>query len=155
MKYIYDVPMSTFFSEECGLLEKHWKELSNNPSAIILKPDVAKYLSLQDAGLLLNIVVYNDEDEMVGYAIIFNMPHIHYSDDYFAMVDVIYVSQEYRKSRIGIELIDKVEALCREKNSSVLTYHTKPEHAAIEKIIERKGYSHYENIFGKLLKEKT
>jgi len=152
MIFKQDIPMTVFFQEENGLLEKHWKELANHPDKILLKPDTDRYQKLQDVGMLSNIIAYEDE-MMVGYAIIFLVPHMHYSDDIFAMVDVIFMDPEARNSRGGLVLINHVERICKEKKASVLTYHTKPAHATIEKILYRKGFSHYENILGKLLKE--
>lgn len=152
MIFKINVPMEDFFMEEGGILSDHWKALSNNPDTIILKPDVQKYKDLQKSGVLFNIVGYED-NIMVGYAIVFITPHIHYSDDKFAMVDVIYADPLYRNSRLGLTLINQVEDMCRKEEVSVLTYHTKPTHATIEKILYRKGFSHFENIIGKLLKE--
>jgi len=152
MIFKYDVKMATFFEEEKGLLEKHWRAISNSPDKIILKPDISKYQILQDGKLLRNIIAY-DGEKMVGYVIIFLAPHMHYSDDVFAMVDVIFVDPEYRNSKVGIVLINNAERLCREEGASVLSYHTKPAHKAIETILYRKGFSHFENIIGKILKE--
>lgn len=152
MRYEYGVPVSKFFETEEGLLAAHWKDLSSNPDKIFLKPDIVRYQSLQDAGFLYNIVAY-DEDLMVGYAVVLIMPHLHYSDDKFAMVDVIYTDPNFRNSKLGITLINRVEEMCKEQKVSVLTYHTKPSHNTIEKILHRKGFSHFENIIGKLLKE--
>ena len=147
-----NVPVSDFFMEEGGILSDHWKALSSNPDKIILKPNIQKYKELQDSGVLFNIVAYED-NIMVGYVVMFIMPHIHYTDDKFAMVDVIYADPLYRNSKIGITLINKAEELCRSEKVSVLTYHTKPSHNTIEKILYRKGFSHFENIIGKTLKE--
>lgn len=152
MIFKQNVSVLEFFEGEGGILNDHWKEISSNPDKIILKPDIKKYKELQDSGVLHNIVAYEDEI-MVGYVVLFIMPHIHYSDDKFAMVDVIYTDPLYRNSRVGITLIDKAEELCRDEKVSVLTYHTKPAHNTIEKILYRKGFSHFENILGKVLKE--
>ena len=147
-----NIPVSQFFSEEGGLITDHCNELATNPDKIKLKPDVKRYQDLQDKGFLFNIVGYEDEI-MVGYSVIFIMPHMHYMDDKFAMVDVLYTDPLYRNSRLGLDLINKTEELCKEQKVSVLTYHTKPSHNTIEKILYRKGFSHFENIVGKLLKE--
>jgi GNAT superfamily N-acetyltransferase len=154
MRYEQNVPVATFFETEGGLLNDHWKALSSNPDKIVLKPDVAKYQNLQDSGVLHNIVAY-EEDKMVGYAVVFVIPHIHYADDKFAMVDVLYTDPNHRNSRLGITLINKVEEMCVKLEVSVLTYHTKPSHNTIEKILYRKGFTHFENILGKLFKGKT
>ena len=145
-----DIPTEEFFLYQEGILEEHWEEVAGNKHAIKLSPDVAKYKLLQDAGILKNFVLFNDA-EMVGYAVVLAQPHLHYKEDVFAFVDVIFVKQKYRNSRAGLQLINALEDWA-EGNASVLTFHTKPSHPTIEKILEKKGYSHMENIYGKLFK---
>jgi GNAT superfamily N-acetyltransferase len=152
MRYEYNIPVSVFFKEGAGLLIEHWQTLANNPNEILLNPDIERYQSLQDAGILHNIVAY-EEDNMVGYVVLLIMPHLHYKDDKFAMVDVLFTSPSARNSKLGITLINRTEELCKAEKVSVLTYHTKPAHNTIDKILFRKGFSHFENIIGKLLKE--
>lgn len=150
--YEYDVPVEEFFKKEGGILSEHWKEIATNKEKIVLNPDVDKYKLLQEVGVLSNIVAYKD-GEMAGYSVIFSQPHIHYMDDVYSYVDVIYVSNKFRNSRIGISLINETEKAAKQKGASVVMYHTKPEHNAIEKILMKKGYKHIENNFGKCLKE--
>lgn len=152
MRYEHNIPVESFFEDASGLLIQHWKVLANNSEEILLNPDVERYKLMQDMGVLHNVVAY-EESNIVGYAVVFIMPHLHYKDDKFAMVDVLFTDPSARNSRLGITLINKVEEMCREQKVSVLTYHTKPSHNTIEKILSRKGFSHFENIIGKLLKE--
>jgi GNAT superfamily N-acetyltransferase len=145
-----NIPVKEFFELQEGILDEHWEEVAGNKQAIKLAPDVDKYQLLQDIGILKNFVLFNEE-EMVGYAVIVAQPHLHYKDDVFAFVDVIFVKEKYRNSRAGLLLINTLEDWAKE-NASILTYHTKPKHPTIEKILEKKGYSHMENIYGKLFK---
>lgn len=142
------VPAGEFVAHAADSLESHWDELANNKDKIKLKPDVEKYQLLMDMGCLHNIVVVHD-GKIIGYSVIISQPHLHYSDNLFGMVDVIYVAKEHRNSRLGIELVKRTEQLAKDIGVDVLTYHTKPNHPAIEKLLYKKGYSHMENIIGK------
>lgn len=150
--YVKDVPVIEFFDVENGLLTKHWEEIAGNKDKIKLCPDVSKYISLQEAGVLKNVCAYKDTI-LVGYSVLFVQPHLHYANDVYAYVDVIYVDPEYRNTSVGIRLIKETEEYARSMNVSVLTYHTKPQHAIIEKVLSKLDYKHMENIFGKCLKE--
>lgn len=146
-----DIPVEEFFKYQEGILDEHWDEVAGNKNAIKLSPDIQKYKALQELGILKNFVLFEGE-EMIGYSVILSQPHLHYKDDIFAFVDVIFVKKEYRNSRAGLFLINQIEEWAKE-NVSLLTYHTKPKHPTIERILEKKGYSHMENIYGKLFKK--
>lgn len=146
-----DVPVEEFFTTEEGILEEHWEEVAGNKHAIKLDPDIKKYKLLQELGIIKNFVLYND-DEMMGYAVLIVQPHLHYQQDVFGHVDVIFVKKKYRNTRAGLLLINAVDSFA-EDNVAVITYHTKPTHPTIEKIIEKRGYKHMENIFGKVFKK--
>lgn len=153
MKFVYDLPMTTFFETEGGILQEHWEKLAGNKENIKLNPDIQKYQSLQDLGILKNIMAYEGE-EIVGYSIFLLQPHIHYKENIFGYVDVIFVKEKNRINPfIGIKLIVETEKVCKANNVSTLLYHTKPHHDVIEKILTKKGYKHIENTFGKYLKE--
>ncbi len=132
-----DVDIEDFFKEEKGLLEQHWEQVAGNKSVIKLAPDKDKYKALQAAGILKLIAAY-EEDLMVGYIALLISPNLHYMNDVFAYVDVIFVKESHRNSRVGLRLIDTAERYCRDTNVSLLSYHTKPLHNAIEKILVRK-----------------
>lgn len=149
--YAYDVPVEEFFSQEHGLLDSHWSEIASNKEAVKLSPNKAAYADLQAKGVLRNICAYSN-GVLVGYVVTFITPHLHYMEDKFAAVDVIYVSPDSRASRVGLALIDKNEALCKADGASVITYHCKVEHPALVRILERKGYACKEVIMVKCIK---
>ena len=151
MEIIYDMPVLDFFEKEQGILQEHWESIANNKDVIKLDPDIEKYVALQECGVLRTIT-FLEGDRIVGYSALLLQPHLHYAGDIFAGVDVIYIAKDYRKGRLGLKLIDATERWCRELGVSVLTYHTKPAHPAIETILYRKDYVHMENIIGKCLR---
>lgn len=151
--FIRDQKVEEFFKHCNEAIVEHWLEIAANKEKILLNPDEDRYKKLEEAGILKSIVVY-DGDELVGYSVLLVQPHLHYKDDLFAFVDLIFVKNAYRSSKVGLMLINETEKYAKELGVSMLTYHTKPTHATIEKILYRKGYSHYENIIGICLKEK-
>lgn len=155
MRVEIDLDMQSFFNQGKGILNEHWSQVANNQDSILLEPDEEKYIFLQKANALLNVVLFDECGEMIGYSIVFLQPHMHYKNDVFAFVDAIYVREKHRNSRAGLVLINEVERLCIEKRVSLLSYHTKPAHNTLEKILLKKGYNHVENIFGKTLKGKV
>jgi len=90
-----------------------------------------------------------DDGKIVGYSVLLISPHLHYAETVFAMVDVIFLCESHRKTRAGLFLINKTEEFAKEAGAHVLTYHTKPNHNTIEKILYYKGFGHMENIIGK------
>ncbi len=149
--YVKNLDMESFFEQSEKLLFDHWMEVANNKQAIKLSPDEEKFKALQRAGALFNTIAYED-GKMVGYVILFITPHIHYKEDLFAYVDVIFLAPEYRKSKVGLALIHKAEELAKENGASIISHHCKP-NTPLEKIMGRLGYKVHETIFTKLLKE--
>ena len=150
----YDVKAEQFLKEAEQLLQTHWEELALNKDRVKLNPDVAKYSMLQELGMLYNIVVYNKEDEIVGYSVILSQPHVHYKDSVYASVDVIYVDPKHRNSSLGARLLLETEKVAKAKGAHVLIHHAKPYVPMIIKPLEKLGYSLYEHIYGKYIGEK-
>lgn len=151
-KFTYDVPMEIFLDQAKDILYKHWKELAVNQDTVFLSPDKEKYCKLQEVGVIKNIVVYHEE-KIVGYSIILIQPALHYSNDLFAHVDVIYVDKEYRSSSVGARLLLATETLAKDNGASVILHHAKPNVPMIIKPLEKLNYKLYEFIYGKYLGE--
>lgn len=151
-KFTYDVPMEIFLDQAKDILYKHWKELAVNQDTVFLSPDKEKYCKLQEVGVIKNIVVYHEE-KIVGYSIILIQPALHYSNDLFAHVDVIYVDKEYRSSSVGARLLFATETLAKDNGASVILHHAKPNVPMIIKPLEKLNYKLYEFIYGKYLGE--
>ena len=151
-KYEYNVDMAVFLEEAKDVLYMHWEELALNKDKIYLKPDVNKYVSMQQSGLLYNIIVYKDE-KIIGYSVIFMSPHIHYQDNIYANVDIIYVHPEYRHSTVGARLLVATEQLAKDNGASVILHHAKPYVPMIIKPLEKLNYQLYELMYGKYIGE--
>lgn len=146
----YNVDTDKFLDEAANVLLEHWEELAVNKEHVKLAPDRLKYKQLQELGIINNIVVY-DGETVVGYSVLVVQPNLHYSDNVFAHVDIIYVSKNYRLSSIGARLLLATEQLAKDLGASVITHHAKPYVPMIIKPLEKLGYSLYEHIYGKYL----
>ena len=146
----YNVDTDKFLDEAANVLLEHWEELAVNKEHVKLAPDRLKYKQLQELGIINNIVVY-DGETVVGYSVLIVQPNLHYSDNVFAHVDIIYVSKNYRLSSIGARLLLATEQLAKDLGASVITHHAKPYVPMIIKPLEKLGYSLYEHIYGKYL----
>ena len=135
-RYEYNVDITLFLEQAKDVLYMHWEELALNKDKVYLNPDMNKYVLLQQAGTLFNIVVYKD-DIVVGYSIIFLSTHIHYQDHKYANVDIVYVHPEYRHSTIGARLLIATEQLAKDIGASVILHHAKPYVPMIIKPLEK------------------
>lgn len=151
-KYEYNVDMVEFLHEAEDILYRHWQELALNKDKIYLKPDVQRYVGLQKNNILHNIVVYKD-NKIVGYSITLITPSLHYSDNIFAQVDVIYVDQAYRHSTIGARLLIETERQAKDNGAHVVLHHAKPYVPMIIKPLEKLNYQLYELMYGKYVGE--
>ena len=147
---VYNVDTNKFLDDAANVLVEHWDELALNKEYVKLAPDRKKYKQLQELGIINNIVVY-DSDVVVGYSVLIVQPNLHYSENVFAYVDIIYVSKQYRQSSIGARLLLATEHLAKELGASVITHHAKPYVPMIIKPLEKLGYSLYEHIYGKYI----
>jgi len=152
-KFQYDVPMGIFLDKAKDILYRHWEELALNKDKIQLSPDKEKSCKLQDIGVLKNIVIYNENEEIVGYSVLLIQPALHYSCDTFAHVDIIYVDKQYRSSSLGARLLLATENIAKENGASVILHHAKPNVPMIIKPLEKLDYKLYEFIYGKYLGE--
>jgi GNAT superfamily N-acetyltransferase len=148
----YNVDVDTMAAEAAPLFKLHWEELALNKDKVFLNYDVNKARKLQELGVLHNILVYK-EDRLVGYSILLIQPHLHYADNVYAYVDVIYVLPEYRGTMLGAKLLLETERQAKDAGSSVIMHHAKPYVPAIIKPLEKLGYALYEHIYGKYIGE--
>ncbi len=149
---IVEVSVKTIQDFNKGLLEKHWEELASNKELIKLNPDWDKYYTFEKLGVIKSLAVFV-EDKMVGYSCVILQPHLHYSDDLYAFVDVVYVDPEYRMSGVGLKLLNAIENQAKEAGASIIIHHVKTNHMTLGNILETLGYKQFEINYSKKLKE--
>jgi GNAT superfamily N-acetyltransferase len=131
------------------LLRAHWDEVARNKQLLVLKPDVARYQALEDAGMLLGLFAYV-EDQIVGYSVNLIVPHLHYADVICAHNDVLFVAKEYRNSPLGLRLIRETERACKARGVHLMLWHAK-EGTPLSEILPKRGCKVQDIIFSKEL----
>lgn len=142
--------LDTCKEDSKSLIEEHWKEIALNKDVIKLNPDWEAYKALEASGSL-SIFTARDNGILVGYFVVITRDHIHYKDHRFASNDILYLSPEYRRGRIGLNLIKFAEECIKQDGISVLVINTKC-HKPFDSLLEYLGFTHIENIYSKLLK---
>lgn len=132
-----------------GLLEAHWRESARNKHVMVLKPDVARYQTLEAAGALLSLVAYVDE-AIVGYSVNIVSPHLHYADLLCAHNDVLFVAAEYRTTPLGLKLIRETERAACARGAHLMLWHAKQD-TALSSILPKMGCKVQEIIYTKEL----
>lgn len=133
------------------LLQEHYEQVAMYKDKIPLEPDYDKYLDLCDSGIL-HIVTARDEDKLIGYYISMMVPHIHYSSHKFAVNDILYIDEEYRKTLVGLEMFKFAEKCLKEEGVSVMTIHMKTS-LPFDSLCEGLGYDYAERNYTKYIGE--
>lgn len=106
------------------ILEKHYEEVAMYKDKVPLSPDYEKYYLLEEAGVF-HIVTVRDKGRLIGYFLSMLSPNLHYSQDIFAVNDILYLDQEYRELGVGQKMFEFAEERLRELGASVLAIHMK------------------------------
>lgn len=116
-------PFDTAFEEAQELLEQHWEEIALDKDKIKLAIDKDKYKQAADAGIL-HIVTARDANEqkwaydpgkLIGYYVALIAPHGHYKNYLHGFTDVFFIHPDYRKGRIGINLLKFAEKTLKDR----------------------------------------
>ncbi len=129
------------------LFHAHWDEIALNKELMRLKPMLDKYYDIEANGMLLIIGAYAD-GELVGYSVNFLNQHLHYADLWVCMNDIVFISQDMRKSGIGIGLLKRTEELAKERGAQMMLWHVK-QNTALSALLPRIGYGVQDIVFSK------
>lgn len=131
------------------LLDEHWQEVAKNKELMKLNPDWDKYRELDEAGKLTNCIAVDGGGSCVGYTVNFIVPHVHYKDLMVAYNDVIYLSPEYRASRVALRLMQETSRTAKAAGAQLLLWHAKPGTALDLTLAKR--VAHHENVYAEKL----
>ncbi len=140
----------TFYRDGLPLLEKHKDEISHFRD-IPLEIDCDRYLALEEADALRIYTIRGEGRQILGYSVFIVGFNPHYQWSLQANEDVLYVDPQFRKGRLGIELIKQSEAALKEEGVEVVYHHVKLAHPALGVLLERQGYQAIETIYTKRL----
>ena len=147
-------PFGDVIEELKPLFERHWAEIARNRELIVLDPNYDRYAAMETAGLV-RMFIGREDGAVVGYAVYFVAPHMHYRNDKWAVCDIIWLAPEHRKGTTGIRLFKFVEKYLRGENVSVMHTTGKEAHPALARVLEYLGHARIEFGYAKLLKERA
>lgn len=128
------------------LLEAHYREIAHFRD-IPLKPDYPRYAQAEERGTL-RIFTARMDSRLVGYAIYFVTPSLHYSDSVQAHQDILFVHSDFRRSTVGLRLIRHADEALAGEGVQIIYQHSKAAHS-IGPVLERQGYELVDEIYAK------
>lgn len=130
------------------LLNLHWKEIAQYPD-IILDPDYDQYLKMDELGLLKCYTLRDENNnELIGYALYFIKPHIHYKSCLVALQDILFIRQDRRGH--GRQFIKWCDDQLKELGVNLVSHHIKAKHNW-GFVLEHMGYELMDLIYVKRL----
>lgn len=141
--------LNTCEEESKVLIKEHWEEIALNKEKIKLNPDWEAYRLLEEHGKI-KIFTAREDSNLIGYFVVFVDRHIHYKDHLFAVNDIIFLKEEYRKGFVGGKLIKFAEKCLKEDGVSVLSINTKV-HKPFDGLMDFLGFKLIERVYSKYL----
>lgn len=136
-----------FWPDAAPLLLRHWEEIALKDLNGPLDVDVQMYRNLDAAGVL-HITTARDDGNLVGYAVYFLTPNLHYRSLLTADADVFFLVPEYRRGLTGLHLLKAAERALSSSGVTVVMQKTKVAHDC-GALFRRMGYAHVENLWMK------
>ena len=131
------------------LTEANWRE-TGGYADLELNVDWETYRQLDEIGVFYAFVMY-DGLTPIGYSFYIAAPcHPHDKTKRFAVQDTFYVIPNQRAKGAGLSLLAFVEAYLMNEGFNVITQAAKPG-SGFNRVLERKGYEHTENMYLKRL----
>ena len=119
----------------------HWKDMP-------LSPDIETYNSAEDLNML-RIFTARADSALIGYAYFVVRRHLHY-DAILANEDVLFVHPDWRKGRVGYNLLRFAEQSLRDEwrdKQLLISHHVKAASAEVAKLLERMDYELMDLIY--------
>lgn len=128
MELIYSrEPFDKIYDEILPLVEMHYEEIAWRKDKVPLVINRERYEMLAREGMLLCYTVRDYRSSLVGYAVFFLTPHLHYNQTNFAANDIIYLQPHLRGDGSGHELIRYCEKDLKALGAQVISWHVKPQ----------------------------
>lgn len=123
------------------LLLEHWRELATYPD-LPLAPDWGFYDRL-DSVDMLRIYTARVDGALVGYAVFFVKPHVHYATSpAWAFNDIVWLHPKFRNWGVGRQIAEFWERDLRDQGVAVVHVEAKIAHQAlIALLVGKRGYS--------------
>lgn len=135
------------YHEMEDLLEEDYKEVGHN--GYTFNPDWDSYLALETQGML-KVFTARVDNILVGYFVTMIFPSFQSKGNTVVANEAIFVTKEYRKSRIGVGLFKFTEKCLKEDGHKTLIVTT-TEANPIDNLLQRMGYYKIETRFEKVI----
>jgi predicted GNAT superfamily acetyltransferase len=116
--------ITEFMQANLDLGREHYDEIARNKQIMVFNPDIERFQDIENSGLLLSIAAF-DGDKMVGYSVTILSNHLHYANLNCAYNDMLYVHPDYRKGRVGLQLIRETQQRAKARGAQFMTWHAK------------------------------
>jgi GNAT superfamily N-acetyltransferase len=135
-----------------ALLPTHWKEIALYQDDIPLDPDYDMYKRVHASGMLVIYAVRRAiTKELIGYALYFVRPHLHYAKHRWAISDIFWLAPQYRNFGVGTFLFGFIERDLKEHGVAVMHTTLKTAHPEASFVLENLGHTKIELGYSKRL----
>jgi GNAT superfamily N-acetyltransferase len=149
-----EIIASEWIDRAWPLLEEHYAELATVPDIMLLKPDVERYQTLEAAGSLFAIGMFDihgdGAETLVGYSVNIVCTNLHYGDLLMCQNDLLFVRKSHRRGMTGMRLITATERAAKERGVKMMLWHAKPG-TTLDRMLPKLGYEPFETIHYQVL----
>lgn len=131
-----------------ALLKAHYDEVAKNKDVMVLDPDWDRYIALDDAGVLVVLGVFSEDEQLLGYSVGLVTSHLHYRGLTYYQNDVLFLAASARRSHIGIDLIEATERVAGARGARFVCWHAK-QGTALDRLLDRRGYGVQDIIYSR------
>lgn len=140
------IKVSEYFESVRDLAALHWRETESDFSVAPPELNLTMYRQVEDAGVLIALAAF-DDGNMVGYVSGFVSRHPHYEMT-VAQHDLLFVAPDFRKGRLGLNLMREFEREAREAGARAVFYHAKLQ-SQFDKLLGRLKFKAEEIVYRK------
>lgn len=131
------------------LFLRHWEELALDQESVPLDPNYKRYGELEASGAL-SCVTVRENGRLVGYAVMFVTPGLHYCSCLEARMDMFWIMPEVRGRMGGKRLFRAVEKELRRRGVQRVYVGSKL-HRDVGRLFTALGYRPIETWYSKML----
>ena len=134
-----------------GIHDLHWEEVELHQDKIPLDPDYEMYKLLDVKGAL-HVMTARADGEFIGYFISLIQHSLHHMSTFYAISDLIFIHPDYRKGRVGYNLIKETEIALTALGVDVINMIFKID-KDMEAIMKHSGFEKTEVMYSKYVGE--
>jgi|HubBroStandDraft_1064217.scaffolds.fasta_scaffold154544_3 L-amino acid N-acyltransferase YncA len=144
-------PFDQIIDDLKPLLAGHWRELALHQDSIPLDPNFEGYRKANELGLSCMFAVRKSGD-LIGYAVYFIAPHMHYRTHKWAVSDLFWLHPDHRRAGVGNALFDCIERELLALDVDVMHTTIKEHFPAAGSLLESRGHAMIERGYSKKLR---